>query len=179
MSTATIFQIHLVSGYAVWALCFGIFVVPWLESMRRIDAFRAMAAAHSFRFFGLAFLVPGVVGADLPASFATFAGYGDLATGVLAALALCTIRMRVLFWALVVAFNLVGAADLIFDYYHAIQADLPAHAGQLGAMYAIPILYVPLLMLTHLLAFYWLLRREPDGVASAREGARATAMRGA
>ena len=116
---------------------------------------------------------------DLPASFATFAGYGDFATGVLAVLALLTIRIRPLFWALVVAFNLVGAADLIVDYYHAMQADLPAHAGQLGAMYAIPILYVPVLMITHLLAFYWLLRREPDGLASAHAAGRAGAMRGA
>jgi len=162
MSTATVLQIHLVSGYVVWALCFGMYVLPWLKSMERAEAFRAMATLHSFRFFGLAFLVPGVVGPDLPASFATFAGYGDLATAVLAVLALLTFRIRPLFWALVVAFNLVGAGDLIIDYYHAIQADLPAHAGQLGAMYAIPILYVPLLMITHLLAFYWLLRRQAD-----------------
>ena len=29
-------------------------------------------------------------------------------------------------------------------------------AGQLGAAYAIPIIYVPLLMITHFVAFYWL-----------------------
>jgi hypothetical protein len=179
MSTATVFQIHLVSGYVVWALCFGMYVVPWLKSMERAAAFRAMATLHSFRFFGLAFLVPGVVGPELPASFATFAGYGDFATGVLAVLALFTFRIRPLFWTFVVAFNLVGAADLIVDYYHAIQADLPAHAGQLGAMYAIPILYVPVLMLTHLLAFYWLLRRQPDNSALAHETAGAPAGRGA
>jgi hypothetical protein len=33
--------------------------------------------------------------------------------------------------------------------------------GQLGAGYAIPILYVPLLMITHVVAFYLLLRRQP------------------
>jgi hypothetical protein len=31
-------------------------------------------------------------------------------------------------------------------------------AGQLGATYAIPIIYVPLLMITHVTAFYLLLR---------------------
>ena len=31
-------------------------------------------------------------------------------------------------------------------------------AGQLGATYAIPIIYVPVLMITHVVAFYLLLR---------------------
>ncbi len=69
-----------------------------------------------------------------------FAAYGDFATGVLAILALLTARLRPLFWSLVVAFNLVGAPDIIVDYYHAIQAGLPAMPGQLGVTYAIPII---------------------------------------
>ena len=158
MTTETVFQIHLVSGYVAWALCFGAYITPWLESRGRLEAFRAIATLHSFRFFGLAFIVPGVVGPDLPAGFAPFAAYGDFATGVLAMLALFTVRKRPLFWTFVVAFNVVGAGDLILDYYHAIQGGLPAHAGELGAMYAIPVLYVPALMITHLLSFYWLLR---------------------
>jgi hypothetical protein len=35
---------------------------------------------------------------------------------------------------------------------------LPYVAGQLGATYVIPIIYVPLLMITHFVAFYWLVR---------------------
>jgi hypothetical protein len=62
---------------------------------------------------------------------------------------------------LVVAFNLVGAADLVLNYYHATQVGLPALAGQLGATYVIPILYVPVLMITHVTALYWLLRPQP------------------
>ena len=73
-------------------------------------------------------------------------------------LALLTATIRPLFWSFVVAFNLVGVTDLIVDYYHANQAGLPAIAGQLGATYAIPIIYVPLLMITHVVAFYFLLR---------------------
>ena len=111
--------------------------------MDRFDAQRAIATLHSFRFFGLVFILPGVVGPNLPAGFATFAAYGDFATGVLAMLALLTVRIRPLFWFFVVAFNLVGATDIILDYYHAIRVGLPALAGQLGATYAIPIIYVP------------------------------------
>ena len=74
-------------------------------------------------------------------------------------LALLTVRMRPLFWLFVVAFNLVGVVDLLLDYFHATQVGLPALAGQLGAAYVIPIIYVPLLMITHVAAFYLLLLR--------------------
>jgi hypothetical protein len=158
MSPETIFRLHLVAGYVAWLLCFGAYVLPRLQTVDRVEAHRAIATLHSFRFFGLVFILPGVVGPDLPASFATFAAYGDFATGVLAMLALVTVRIRSLFWPFVVAFNLVGIADLVVDYYHAIEAGLPAMAGQFGAMYAIPIIYVPTLMITHVAAPYLLLR---------------------
>ena len=157
MSPEILFRIHLVLGYVAWLLCFDAYGWPRLKAMDRIAAHRAIATLHSFRFFGLVFILPGVVG-NLPPSFATFAAYGDFATGLLALLALLTIRIRPLFWPLVVAFNLVGAADIIVDYYHANQAGLPAHAGELAATYAIPIIYVPLLMITHFVAFYLLVR---------------------
>jgi hypothetical protein len=157
MSPETLFQIHLVLGYVAWLLCFGVYVWPRLKSMDRFEAQRAIATLHSFRFFGLVFILPGVVG-NLPASFAVFAAYGDFATGVLAILALLTVRIRPLFWSFVVAFNLVGTTDILIDYYHAVRVGLPAMAGQLGATYAIPIIYVPALMITHVVAFYFLLR---------------------
>jgi len=158
MSPATIFDIHLVLGYVPWLLFFGAYVWPRLKSLDRGEAQRAIAALHSFRFFGLVFILPGVVGPDLPAGFAVPAAYGDFATGLLAMLALLTVRVRSLFWPLVIAFNLVGTIDIILDYYHGNQFGLPALAGALGATYAIPIIYVPVLMITHVVAFYLLLR---------------------
>jgi hypothetical protein len=107
--------------------------------MDRIEAQRAIATLHSFRFFGLVFILPGVVG-NLPEGFATFAAYGDFTTGLLAILALLTVRIRPVFWLFVVAFNLVGSADLIIDYYNATQLGLPALAGELGSTYVIPII---------------------------------------
>jgi hypothetical protein len=129
--------------------------------MGHLEAQRAIATLHSFRFFGLVFVLPGVVGPDLPTGFATFAAYGDLATGVLAMLALFAVRIRPLFWTFVVAFNVVGTVDFIVDYYRATLFDLPALAGELGASYAIPIIYVPILMITHVAAFYLLARPQP------------------
>jgi hypothetical protein len=158
MSPQLIFQLQLVLGYVAWLLCFGVYVLPWLKTIDRVEAHRAIATLHSFRFFGLVFILPGVVSPDLPAGFAGFAAYWDLATGALAMLALLTARIRPLFWLFVVAFNVVGTVDLILDYYHATRVALPAAAGQLGAAYAIPVLVVPALMITHVAAFYLLTR---------------------
>lgn len=167
MSPTVIFNAHLILGYVAWILCFTAYIWPRLKSMDRIAAQRAIATLHSFRFFGLVFLIPGVVGSGLPAGFGPFAAYGDLATGVLAMMALMTTRIRLLFWPLVVAFNVVGAVDILVDYYHGVLLHLPPLSGQLGATYAIPIIYVPILMITHAAAFYLLLRPrlETQGVA--------------
>ena len=156
MPPELIFLIHLVLGYVACLLCFCVYALPKLRSMSRFEAQRVIATVHSFRFFGLVFLLPGVVGPNLPAGFATFAAYGDFTTGVLALLALLTVRVRPLFWLFIVAFNLVGTADILVDYYHAIRLGLPALAGQLGVAYVIPILYVPMLTITHFVAFYFM-----------------------
>jgi len=158
MPPQLIFQIQLVLGYAAWLLCFRTYIWPRLRAISPVQAHRAIATLHSFRLFGLVFILPGVVGPSLPASFAPFAAYADLATGLLAMLALATVRIPWLFWLFVISFNVVGTVDFIVDYYHAIRAGLPEVAGQLGAAYAIPILFVPLLMITHVAAFYLLLR---------------------
>jgi hypothetical protein len=157
MPPQLIFLSHLVLGYVACGLWFGTYLLPKFRAMDRFEVQRVIATLHSFRFFGLVFLLPGVVGVQLPASFATFAAYGDFATGVLALLALLTARVRPLFWFFVVAFNLVGVVDILVDYYHATKINLPAMAGQLGATYAIPVIYVPMLMITHVAALYWIM----------------------
>ena len=157
MSPEVLFPVQLALGYVACVLWFRTYVLPRLKSMGTFEAQRIIATIHSFRFFGLVFILPGVVGPNLPAGFATFAAYGDFATGVLAILALLATRVRPLFWSLVAAFNLVGMADILIDYYHATRVGLPAVAGQLGSAYVVPILYVPVLMITHVAALYWLL----------------------
>ena len=160
LSPDIVFNIHLVLGYVACLLCFSAYVWPRFKSMDNFEAQRVIATFHSFRFFGLVFLLPGVIGPNLPANFAAFAAYGDFATGVLAILALLAAKIRPLFWTFAVAFNIVGIADLILDYYHAVHEGVPAIAGQFGATYAIPIIYVPALMITHIAAFYLMLRSQ-------------------
>ncbi len=164
MPAKFIFQIDMALGYLAWAILIATYVWPRLRAMDRVEAHRAIATFNSFRFFGLVFLLPGFVGPNLPAAFALPSAYLDLATALLALLALLTVRVRFLFWPLVWAFNLVGLADLVMDTVNAIRLNLPSMAGQLGGAYAITILYVPGLFLMHLVAL-WLLVRPARGVA--------------
>ncbi len=155
-----IFGIDMALGYLVSALCIATYVWPRLRVMDRIEAHRAIATFNSFRFIGLAFLLPGFVGPNLPQGFATAVAYGDLATALLAILVLLTVRVRSAFWPLVWIFNLVGLADLVIDTARAVTVNLPSVAGQLGAGYGILMLYVPALFWTHIIAFRLLMRTE-------------------
>lgn len=159
MPVAIIFQMQMALGYAAWLIWLVGYGLPWVRRTDPATVHRAIATLHGFRFFGLVFIVPGVVGPALPGGFAAYAAYGDFATGLLALAALASFGSRPLFRAFVVAFNIVGICDLVGDYYHAVRLGLPEVAGQLGATYVIPVLYVPLLMITHILAFYLLFRR--------------------
>ena len=171
MPPQLIFLTHLILGYVACLLWFGTYILPRLKSMDRFNAQRVIATIHSFRFFGLVFILPGVVGPSLPSGFATFAAYGDFATGMLAILALLTARIRPAFWFFVVAFNLVGTVDILVDYYHAVRLGLPAIAGQLGAAYVIPIVYVPMLTITNVVAIYWLARPQTNAAIAITSGA--------
>ena len=159
MPPSEIFLTDMALGYLAWGLLIATYVWPRLKVMDSVDGHRAIATFNSFRFFGLVFLLPGFVGPNLPVAWAKAAASGDLATALLAILALLTVRRRFLFWSLVWAFNLVGIADLIVDTVLASNMGLPSMAGQLGAGYAIPILYVPALFWMHVLALWLLVRR--------------------
>jgi hypothetical protein len=113
---------------------------------------------HTFRFVGLAFLLPGVVSPDLASGFARPAAYGDLVATSLAWLALLALRSR-LETGFVWVFNLWGSADLLFAFYQGF-AGAGFEPGQLGAAYFIPTVVVPLLLITHVLVFRLLLTRD-------------------
>jgi|GEM_PF-5271274 len=50
MSPHIIFNLHLVLGYVAWLLCFRAYLLPSLKSMDQVEAHRAIATLHSFRF---------------------------------------------------------------------------------------------------------------------------------
>jgi hypothetical protein len=153
------FFVSIAFGAIAWGIVARQYIWPTLRPRPQAEALRPLLMLHSFRFIGLAFLVPGVVSPDLPSSFAHSAAYGDVVAATLALLALASLRTRVgvgVVWI----FNLWGSADLVDAFYQANSAGLIP--GQLGATYFIPTLIVPLLLITHGLAFRILLQRQSE-----------------
>jgi hypothetical protein len=159
MSPQVSFGISVALSFVAWGVVAGRYVWPALRSRPRAEALRPILSLHSFRFVGLAFLVPGVVSPDLPAAFARPAAYGDLITALLAFLGLACLRSR-LGIAVMWVFNSVGSADLIYAFYRADRIGVGHAPGLQGAAYFITTVLVPLLLITHGLAFRFLLQRE-------------------
>jgi hypothetical protein len=164
------FGISVVLGLVAWGIVVALYVWPALRRLPRADALRPLLVLHSFRFIGLAFIVPGVVSPDLPAAYARPAAYGDLIAALLALLALAALRAR-FGWVLVWAFSLWGSADLVHAFYKGNQVGLPLKVGQLGSTYFLVTVVVPLLLITHGLIFRLLLQN--DDATAARESRRA------
>jgi len=144
------FFVSIAFSFIAWGIVTVRYIWPELRLRQRAEALRPLLIVHSFRFIGLAFLVPGVVSPDLPSAFAHSAAYGDIIAATLALLSLLLLPSGagvVIAWV----FNLWGSADLLNAFYQANRAGLLA--GQLGAAYFIPTLIVPLLLITHGLAF--------------------------
>ena len=143
-----------------WGIVAARYLWPALRLRPRSEALRPLLILHSFRFLGMAFLVPGVVSPDLPRASATAAAFGDIVAAALALLSLLSLRSApglLIAWI----FNVWGSVDLVNAFYQANATGLSP--GQLGATYFIPTLIVPLLLITHGLAFRVLLqhRQEP------------------
>ena len=142
-----------------WGIVSTRYVWPELRLRQRTEALQPVLILHSFRFIGLAFLVPGVVSPDLPVAFAHPAAYGDLIAAILALISLLLLPSAAGVAAAWI-FNIWGSADLLNAFYQANHAGLLA--GQLGAAYFLPTVIVPLLMITHGVAFRILLQHQPE-----------------
>jgi hypothetical protein len=144
-------------SFVAWGIVTARYIWPELCLRQRSEALRPLLILHSFRFIGLAFLVPGVVSPDLPSTFAQSAAYGDVISAILALLSLISLPSTagvVIAWI----FSLWGSADLLNAFYEANRTGLMP--GQLGATYFIPTFVVPQLLITHALAFRILLQHQ-------------------
>jgi hypothetical protein len=151
------FFVSIAFAFIAWGIVAKRYIWPKLRLLPRTEALRPLLILHSFRFIGLAFLVPGVVSPALPSAFAYSAAYGDTIAATLALLSLIWLPRAV---GILIAwiFSLWGSADLLAAFYQANAAGLMP--GQLDAAYFIPTLIVPLLLITHALAFRILLQRQ-------------------
>ena len=151
MTPFQIFGLQFALSLVVGALIARWHVWPRLAALPTRRALPPLLFVHATRYIGLVFLVPTVVPPGVPAGFAVPAAYGDLLAALVALVALRGEWPGAL--ALTWLFNLVGTADLLYALTQGARLDV-----QLGAAYYIPILAVPVLLITHAMMFV-LLRR--------------------
>jgi hypothetical protein len=153
------FFVSIAFSLIAWGIVTARYIWPELRLRSRAEALRPLLILHSFRFIGLAMLVPGVVSADLPSAFAHPAAYGDIIAAILALISLLLLPSAAGVTASWI-FNIWGLADLLNAFYQANHAGLLA--GQLGAAFFLPTLIVPLLLITHGLAFRILVQHQVE-----------------
>lgn len=144
------FFVSVAFGLIAWGMVTARYIWPQLRTRPALEALRSILVLHSFRYIGLAFLVPGVVSTQLPSAFAHGAAYGDIVAATLALIALLLLPSAggvATAWI----FNVWGLGDLLNAFYQANRAGLLA--GQMGAAYFLPTVIVPLLMITHVVGF--------------------------
>ena len=161
MPYPALFAISVAFGLVAWGAVAWNYVLPALRGRSGREILKPILMLHGFRFLGLAFLAPGVVSPDLPATFAQPVAYGDLVSAILALLALATLESRA-GTAVTWLFNTFGMADLLLAFYLGGRISLPDTPGLLGAGFFILTAYVPLLFITHGLVFRILLRAKVD-----------------
>ena len=155
------FFVSIAFSLVAWGVMTARYIWPELRLRPRAEALQPVLVLHGFRFIGLAFLVPGVVSPDVPAAFAHSAAYGDIIAAILAMLSLLLLPSAAGVAAAWI-FSVWGSVDILNAFYQANHSGLLA--GQLGATYFIPTVVVPLLLITHGVAFYLLLRPQPKTV---------------
>src|SRR5215471_5615293 len=159
MQSQFAFFVSIAFSVIAWGIVAARYIWPELRLGQQAEALRPLLILHSFRFIGLAFLVPGVVSPGLPSAFAHSAAYGDIIAAILALLSLILLPSPtgvVIAWI----FNVWGTADLFNAFYQANHSGLMP--GQLGATYFIPTFIVPLLLITHGIGYRILAQRQPQ-----------------
>ncbi len=159
MNIRALFGLSVLMGFVASILITSLYVWPQLHSVSVTAALTALVAIHAYRFIGLGFLVPGVVSSALPPEFARQAAYGDLVAALLAVVATLALRSAAS-WALIAVwvFNVWGAADLINAMYQGVRRLPKTGESALGAMFFVPTVVVPALLVTHGLICWILLR---------------------
>ena len=155
-----ILPVSIVLGLLSFSLIAKWYVMPLLAPLPRSEALTPLLLLHSFRYVGMAFLIPGVTSEILDLRFANPAAYVDLLAAVLALIAIMALRLR---WAMAISlvwiFNIEGSLDFLYALFQGFRHN---PAGHLGATYFIPAVIVPALLVTHFMVFVLLLRWEKN-----------------
>jgi hypothetical protein len=168
MNSKDLFLFQFGVSLVVYAVLIGWFVLPRLKTLPKATALIWLLVPHTIRGMGLTFLAPAVVSADFPRGVAQQIAYADLVSVVLALVAIAALRARASYaLALVWLFNIFGSLDLANALGRVAFLDV-RHYDEIGALWLMATLWIPLLLIGHYLIFQRLLTRAaPRPVAAA------------
>jgi hypothetical protein len=159
MEPLVLFGIQFTFCLAAYAFIAWWYVAPRLSRLPREAALVPLLWIHAFRIVGGTILAPGSVDAAVPADFRTMIGFGDMATALLALVALVALRFR---WrgaiALVWLCLAVGLLDTVNAIIESMRYSVFTHG--LGFNWVIVTAYVPALLVSSVLIFMQL--RKPS-----------------
>jgi hypothetical protein len=157
MNNVTIFWIQIVTSIFVFGIVAVWYVWPALTRLPRNSALILLLFVHVPRYLGMTLLVPGMVDPKLPAGFLSSAAYGDLLAAALAFVSIVALRSR---WRIAIALvwvaNLWGFLDLLNGIRGVLQLNVPSF--NLGTFWYVYIFYAPLVLVSHLMIFWVLIR---------------------
>jgi hypothetical protein len=159
MPPIVLFSIQFTVSLVAFALLGAWYVAPRLSSLPPEAAVVPLLWVHAFRVVGGVILAPGAVGPGVPDEFRTMVGLGDIATAVLALVALVALRTRRP-WAVgaVWVVLIVGAVDTANAVVQSARFDV--FEQPLGVNWVIVTTYVPALVVSSVLILLQLVRRD-------------------
>ena len=155
-----LFGTQFTLGTVVYALIALWYVAPRLSRLPVESALAPLLWVHAFRIVGGTILAPGAVDAAVAPEFRAMVGYGDMATAVLALVALLALRLRFSgAIAVVWIFLTVATLDTVNAIVQSLRYDVVSYP--LGVNWLIVTCYVPALLVSSVLIVMQLLRRDP------------------
>jgi hypothetical protein len=143
--------INLLLSLGVFYLAYHWMLKPVLPQIKPIHVLTPILLLHALRHLGMLFVSPGVASPDIPWQFAWPAAGGDFIAAALAMIAV-TLLQRKSSWAIqaIWVFNIFGSLDFASSI---ILSRVFQASNFLGAGYWIPVFWVPMLIVGHVIIF--------------------------
>jgi len=162
-----LFLFQFAMSLVVFGLIAWLYLGPALARLPVVQALSPLLIFHAFRYVGATFMSPSVIDPSVPSSFTVPGAVGDLLAVFLALASLWALRSGSrMALSLLWVFNVVGTLDFLNAIYQGLRVSLPQY--QLGATWFIITLYVPALLVVHLMIFRILWIRSSELLAMGR-----------
>jgi hypothetical protein len=157
MNSVAIFWMQLITSVFVFGIVGAWYVWPSITKISHNSALTLLLFVHVPRYVGMTLLVTGMVDPKLPMEFRSSAAYGDLLEAALAFASIFALRSNWRFAIpLVWVANTWGFVDLLNGVRGVLQLNVPSF--NLATFWYVYTFYAPLVLVSHLMIFWVLIR---------------------